>query len=186
MSPEPPPADVDRKPATPDTEMLAVMPNAVALGVQLESATAQQSIGHLDWAPERCTAGGVMHGGALMSLVDSVAAACAFLGLPAGASTATASSTTHLFRAAHAGAGHRYLPLPAPRADLGRHPDRPDGRESSARRAGHPDPSRADIDDAPVGEPAYGAPSWCGPMSEPSWAWVAPPMGGQGEPTSGH
>jgi 1,4-dihydroxy-2-naphthoyl-CoA hydrolase len=96
-------AELDPGPAAPDPELLTLIPYAVALGIELESATAQQAVGHLDWAPERCTAGGVLHGGALMSLADSVAAVCAFLGLPDGASTTTASSTTHLFRAVRAG-----------------------------------------------------------------------------------
>jgi len=74
------------------------MPYAVGLGVELESASAQQAVGHLPWAPQRCTAGGTLHGGALMGLADSIGAVCAYLGLPTGASTATTSSTTHLFR----------------------------------------------------------------------------------------
>jgi len=84
-------------------DLLALMPYAVALGVVLESASAQQAIGHLPWAPHRCTAGGIMHGGALIALADTIGAVCAYLGLPAGASTATTSSTTHLFRAVRDG-----------------------------------------------------------------------------------
>lgn len=103
MPAEPSRAEMGRGPAASNPELLALMPYAVALGIELESATAQQAIGHLDWAPQRCTAGGVMHGGALISLADSVAAVCAFLGLPDGASTATTSSTTHLFRPVRAG-----------------------------------------------------------------------------------
>ena len=88
----------------PDLEALvATMPHAQAIGVTLESATADEVVGGLDWAPERCTAGGVIHGGALMALADSVGAVCAFLGLPAGAATATTSSTTHFLRAVREG-----------------------------------------------------------------------------------
>lgn len=79
-------------------DLLALMPYAVALGVELESASAQQAVGHLPWAPHRCTAGGMLHGGALMGLADSIGAVCAYLGLPTGTRTATTSSTTHLFR----------------------------------------------------------------------------------------
>jgi uncharacterized protein (TIGR00369 family) len=39
-----------------------------------------------------------MHGGVLMSLADSVGALVAFLGLPDGATTATITSTTQMFR----------------------------------------------------------------------------------------
>jgi len=79
--------------------LLAAMPFAASVGVELRSAGPDEVVGALAWAPERCTAGGVMHGGALMTLADSVGALCAFLGLPEGATTATSGSTTHLFRA---------------------------------------------------------------------------------------
>jgi uncharacterized protein (TIGR00369 family) len=84
-------------------DLLAPMPYAVALGIELESVSPDLALGHLDWAPERCTAGGVMHGGALMALADSVGAICAFAGLPEGVGTATTSSTTNLFRAVREG-----------------------------------------------------------------------------------
>jgi len=84
-------------------DLLSLMPFAVALGVELESASAEQVVGHLPWAPHRCTAGSILHGGALIALADTVGAVCAYLGLPAGASTATTSSTTHLFRAVRDG-----------------------------------------------------------------------------------
>ena len=84
-------------------DLLALMPYAVALGIELESVSPDLAVGHLDWAPERCTAGGLMHGGALMALADSVGAICAFAGLPEGANTATTSSTTNLFRAVRDG-----------------------------------------------------------------------------------
>ena len=83
--------------------LVASMPHAQALGITLESASADEVVGGFDWAAERCTAGGVIHGGALMALADSVGATCAFLGLPAGATTATTSSTTHFLRAVREG-----------------------------------------------------------------------------------
>lgn len=79
--------------------LLAAMPFAASVGVELRSAGPDEVVGALAWAPERCTAGGVMHGGALMTLADSVGALCAFLGLPEGATTATMGSGTYLFRA---------------------------------------------------------------------------------------
>lgn len=84
-------------------ELLATMPFAVGLGVVLERASADEAVGRLDWEPERTTAGGVLHGGALMALADTVGAVCAFLGLPAGAGTATTSSSTSLLRAVRDG-----------------------------------------------------------------------------------
>jgi uncharacterized protein (TIGR00369 family) len=84
-------------------QLLAAMPFAVATGVALDSAEPAQVVGHLPWAPERCTAGGVLHGGALMTLADSVGAVCAFLNLPEGATTSTVSSSTSLMRALRRG-----------------------------------------------------------------------------------
>jgi 1,4-dihydroxy-2-naphthoyl-CoA hydrolase len=83
--------------------LLAAMPFAVALGVVLDAASPDEAVGRLQWAPERCTVGGLMHGGALMSLADSVGAVCAFLNLPPGAATATTNSVTNLFRAVRSG-----------------------------------------------------------------------------------
>jgi uncharacterized protein (TIGR00369 family) len=39
-----------------------------------------------------------MHGGAVMTLADSLGAVCAFFNLPEGASTSTISSATNFFR----------------------------------------------------------------------------------------
>ena len=83
--------------------LVAAMPHAAALGVALEAASADEVVGGFDWTEERCTAGGVIHGGALMALADSVGAVCAFLGLPSGTTTATTSSTTHFLRAVREG-----------------------------------------------------------------------------------
>jgi 1,4-dihydroxy-2-naphthoyl-CoA hydrolase len=84
-------------------DMLATMPFAVASGVVLDAASAEEVRGHLPWAPERCTIAGAMHGGAVMTLADSMGAVCAFLNLPLGASTSTVSSSTNFFRAVREG-----------------------------------------------------------------------------------
>lgn len=92
--------------------LLAMMPFAVACGVEVSSATAEEVRGGLDWAAERCTAGGVMHGGALMALADTLGAVCAFLNLPAGAGTSTIESKTNFFRGLRSGrASARSTPL---------------------------------------------------------------------------
>jgi uncharacterized protein (TIGR00369 family) len=83
--------------------LVATMPYAVHTGVEVTSASKEVVVGHLDWAPERCTIGGLMHGGALMTLADSLGAVAAFLHLPEGASTATVSSSTVLMRGAREG-----------------------------------------------------------------------------------
>jgi uncharacterized protein (TIGR00369 family) len=90
-----------------DTDrLLALIPFAVASGVELDHASPDEVVGRLAWAPERCTAGGVLHGGALMTLADTVGAVCAFLNLPAGATTSTVSSATALMRAVRGGSAH--------------------------------------------------------------------------------
>ena len=82
-----------------------VMPFAVLIGVELLEAGPELVRGSLAWAPERCTAGGVIHGGALMALADTCGGACAFLNLPEGASgTATIESKTNFLRAVREGA----------------------------------------------------------------------------------
>jgi len=84
-------------------QLLAAMPFAAACGIEIESATAEEVRARLDWSKERCTAGGVLHGGALMTLADSAGAVCAFLNLPAGATTTTLESKTNFFRAVRKG-----------------------------------------------------------------------------------
>jgi len=84
-------------------ELVGMMPFAADLGISLEEASPDRVVAVLAWAPRLCTTGGMVHGGALMSLADSAGALVAFLGLPEGASTATITSTTQLFRPVSAG-----------------------------------------------------------------------------------
>jgi len=84
-------------------DALATMPFAVACGIVLDGASAEEVRGHLSWAPERCTTAGLMHGGAVMTLADTLGAVCAFLNLPPGAATSTISSSTNFFRAVRDG-----------------------------------------------------------------------------------
>jgi uncharacterized protein (TIGR00369 family) len=79
-------------------DLAALMPFATDLGITLAEASADRVVAQLAWAPRLCTAGGVMHGGVLMSLADSAGALVAFLGLAEGQSTATMTSTTQLLR----------------------------------------------------------------------------------------
>jgi 1,4-dihydroxy-2-naphthoyl-CoA hydrolase len=80
------------------TALVALMPFAADLGIRLEEATPDRVVGVLPWAARLCTSGGLLHGGAMMALADSVGALVAYLGLPEGASTATLTSTTQMFR----------------------------------------------------------------------------------------
>jgi 1,4-dihydroxy-2-naphthoyl-CoA hydrolase len=83
--------------------LLNLMPFAGVIGIVLESAEPGEVRGRLPWSPERCTAGGVMHGGALMALADTLGGICAFLNLPAGAQTTTITSSTAFMRAVRDG-----------------------------------------------------------------------------------
>jgi 1,4-dihydroxy-2-naphthoyl-CoA hydrolase len=90
--------------ATP-TQIRDMMPFAALIGIELLEAAPELVRGRLEWSPERCTAGGLMHGGVLMALADSCGATCAFLNLPRGASgTATIESKTNFLRAVRDGA----------------------------------------------------------------------------------
>ena len=82
---------------------MALMPFAQQLGIEVTAADPHSAQARMAWAPALCTAGGIMHGGALMSFADSIGALVAFLGLPDGATTATITSTTQLFRPVSAG-----------------------------------------------------------------------------------
>jgi 1,4-dihydroxy-2-naphthoyl-CoA hydrolase len=77
---------------------LEAMPFAAALGIELRSASGEEVRGTLQWAEDRCTVGGVLHGGALMSFADTLGAICAFLNVPEGATTSTIESKTNFFR----------------------------------------------------------------------------------------
>jgi uncharacterized protein (TIGR00369 family) len=90
----------------PDLKSLnELIPFAAALGMELLEATPELVVSRLQWTPERCTTGGVMHGGALMALADNGGGVCAFLNLAEGAvGTATIESKTNFLRAVREGA----------------------------------------------------------------------------------
>ena len=81
-----------------------MMPFARHLGIELADADRNEVRARLAWAERLCTSGGVLHGGALMTLADTAGALCAFLNLPDGASTSTIESKTNFFRAVREGA----------------------------------------------------------------------------------
>jgi 1,4-dihydroxy-2-naphthoyl-CoA hydrolase len=84
-------------------QFMQLMPFAVSLGIELGSASAEEVVGTMAWREDLCTAGGVLHGGALMAFADTLGAVCAFLNLPPGAGTATISSSTNMLRAVRGG-----------------------------------------------------------------------------------
>ncbi len=79
------------------------VPFATVFGINLDDVTPQRVIATMDWAADRCTTGGVLHGGALMALADTVGAVCAVANLPTGAGTATIESKTNFFQSVRGG-----------------------------------------------------------------------------------
>ena len=89
--------------ATP-AQLRDAMPFAALVGIDLLEASTELVRGRLAWTPERCTAGGLLHGGALMALADTCGGVCAFLNLPEDAQgTATVESKTNFLRAVREG-----------------------------------------------------------------------------------
>lgn len=74
------------------------MPFSEMLDVEIVSGSPERVEATGVWKPEHCTAGGLIHGGYLMAVADSVGALCAFLNLPEGATTSTIESKTNFFR----------------------------------------------------------------------------------------
>src|SRR5262245_8886570 len=80
------------------------MPLTETLGMEVVTASPEEVHMRLAYEDRLCTAGGILHGGALMALADSAGAYCAFLNLPEGATgTATIESKTNFFRAVRDG-----------------------------------------------------------------------------------
>jgi 1,4-dihydroxy-2-naphthoyl-CoA hydrolase len=88
-----------------DTAALrAAMPFTALLGATVVDVAPAEVRLRMEWDAGRCTAGGLLHGGALMGLADAAGGLCAFLNLPEGANgTATISSATNFLRGVRAG-----------------------------------------------------------------------------------
>ena len=80
------------------TMLRSLMPFTDVLGLSAMKGDAGEVLVRGEWAADRCTAGGVLHGGYLMALADSSGAACAVFNLPDGATTSTIESKTNFFR----------------------------------------------------------------------------------------
>ena len=79
------------------------MPFAALLGFEGVESGPDAVVLRGRWAPEYCTAAGVLHGGYLMTLADCAAATLAFLNLPAGAATASIEAKTNFLAAVREG-----------------------------------------------------------------------------------
>jgi uncharacterized protein (TIGR00369 family) len=79
------------------------MPLATHLGVEGIEASTEHVVLRGAWAPELCTAGGILHGGYLMALADMSAAMLAYLNVPAGGTTTTIEAKTNFLAAVRGG-----------------------------------------------------------------------------------
>ena len=80
------------------------MPYTETLGIEMLAASADEVRGRVAWEERLTTAAGLLHGGVLMGLADSIGAFCAYLNLPDGSSaTATIESKTNFFSAIRSG-----------------------------------------------------------------------------------
>jgi uncharacterized protein (TIGR00369 family) len=88
-------------------QVAAAAPFTAFLAIEMVSASPHEVRARLAWSERLCTAGGVLHGGALMGLADNVGGFCAFLNLPdAAGGTATIESKTNFFAAVREGHVH--------------------------------------------------------------------------------
>lgn len=86
-------------------DFAAMMPLAATLGVMIHEGSKERVAGKLLVQPEICTAGNIVHGGAIMAFADCLGAVGAFLTLPEGASgTTTIESKTNFLGAGPVGA----------------------------------------------------------------------------------
>lgn len=86
------------------TDLAALrLPLSTTLGIEITEATKDRVIGQMKVRPEICTAGHILHGGAIMAFADTLGAAGAFLNLPEGASTTTIESKTNFIGSAKEG-----------------------------------------------------------------------------------
>jgi len=97
------------EPADPELtgQVAAAAPYTAFLGAEMVSASPHEVRARLAWSEDKCTAGGMLHGGALMGLADLAGGFCAFLNLPEGAGgTATIESKTNFFAPVRGGYVH--------------------------------------------------------------------------------
>jgi len=73
------------------------------MGVQLTEVTQTRVVASMEVRPELCTAGGVLHGGAIMAFADTLGAVATVANLPQGGRTTTIESKTNFLGAVPVG-----------------------------------------------------------------------------------
>lgn len=90
-----------------------VMPFSRLMGVRVTAASAEAVVGEIIVREDLCTAGGIMHGGAIMAFADALGAIGAVASLPDGATgTTTIESKTNFLGAAPVGSTVKGRSLP--------------------------------------------------------------------------
>jgi len=84
-------------------QILSQQPFPRLMGMEVIEAGKERVRGRLAVRPDLCTAGHILHGGAIMAFADSLGAIGAFLNLPEGAGTTTTESKTNFIGAAKEG-----------------------------------------------------------------------------------
>lgn len=91
---------------------IAALPFAKLMGVEITAADKNRVDGRLTVREDLCTAGGILHGGAMMAFADSLGAVGAFLNLTPGARTTTLESKTNFIAGARVGTVVRGVSTP--------------------------------------------------------------------------
>jgi len=84
-------------------QILSQQPFPRLMGVEIIEASSTAVRGRLTVRPDLCTAGHILHGGAIMAFADALGATGAFLNLPPGAGTTTIESKTNFIGSAKEG-----------------------------------------------------------------------------------
>ncbi|MBX7164836.1 MAG: PaaI family thioesterase [Pirellulales bacterium] len=83
---------------------IAAIPFAHSMGVEILEASPERIVGLLTVRADLCTAGEILHGGAIMAFADTLGAIGAYFNLPEGATrTTTIASSTSFVAAAKLG-----------------------------------------------------------------------------------
>lgn len=81
-----------------------MMPFSNLMGVKVSEASKDKIVGTLIVRDDLCTAGGILHGGAMMAFADALGGIGAYLSLPSGKTrTTTVESKTNFLGATPAG-----------------------------------------------------------------------------------
>ncbi|MCF8503626.1 MAG: PaaI family thioesterase [Caulobacter sp.] len=82
---------------------ISLLPFAKLMGVEITAADKDRVEGRLLVREDLCTAGGILHGGAMMAFADSLGAVGAFLNIAPGVRTTTLESKTNFIGGAKDG-----------------------------------------------------------------------------------